>query len=263
MRIPHPHGTSGVRHPELERSSLSAMSRPSAARRLGSPARHCHASSETTPDYPARQPASRTRIAAVAPQTSCSGCGQDQVPARGPSVMRRGAPGSSSMTSGSPKMAATSSAEARHVACGGSSATIGTMVNPPAIVGWSGSRPATSTSDGSSPISSSASRNAVATASSSPGSARPPGKLTCPAWWRSSAERRVSNTNGSGARTIGTSTAASPGRRAPVGHNEGRAGGRWVSRPRSQSGVHPPPAGSPGGPGGCGGVGGAIGSHTA
>ena len=56
------------------------------------------------------------------------------------------------------------------------------------VRGWS--QPTIVTRDGSRPTSSCASRRAAAVVSS-PASSRPPGKLTCPWWVRSSVERRV------------------------------------------------------------------------
>ena len=101
-----------------------------------------------------------------------------------------------------------------------STPTIGTMNELLTTVRRWSSSPMISTQPGSSAISSFASRSAVVTGSS-PGSIRPPGKLTCPAWLRRFELRRVSTTRSSPSSSkSGTSTA------------EGRSSGASVSAGR-------------------------------
>ncbi len=116
--------------------------------------------------------------------------------------------GSASSASGTYSTASTSCGLAWVSGRPGSTPTNGAMYDPlDTVARWSSS-PTISTAVGSSPISSSASRHAPSTGAS-PGSTRPPGKLTSPRWVRRPQVRRVSTTQArpSSSSYSGTSTA--------------------------------------------------------
>ena len=85
---------------------------------------------------------------------------------------------------------------------------------------------------------------AAASGEASPGSIRPPGKLTCPEWCRKCSVRLVSNMPGAGPVTIPTSTAAAA-RPGPSGSSlsgvtdAASAGSGPVNRARNCAGVTP------------------------